>query len=301
MPVDPGSGPSSVAAVIRLARVLCLAALFLFRTDSWAEVYQFVDEEGTLVVTNRPGDLPTDRPVRVLVGRRNRPTGEPPAPANPATVTVVGRPEPEFLVDRGTEGVRFRYYEVCAATAAGALSQAVESGPYDPREGRRYPAQTRWSLGWSYDYSVPERAPGPDGARDVLAEVYDVEVYADVEVVLPRLAPDCRMPEAERRRFERAMDGLRRHEMDHVNLVLNEEALQAMADSIAGLRRYRLPQGGTAGLRRRIQDDTHADAVVWVRWIRDLNRRYDEVTEHGLKPEERTRFFRSLSAGGRRD
>lgn len=272
-----------------------LAVLSLPRAV-WSEVYQFVDSDGTLVVTNRSADLPKDGPFKVLSARHRRPTGRMPVPASPATITIVSRPAPAFIADRGTTGVRFETYEVCAGTAAGALRETLRKGPYDSAEGRRYPGQTRWSMGWGYEVQITQRQKEVRGGVKIDAEVYNVDVYADVEVILPRIEEGCRIPEHERRIWNKAIASLREHEMDHVNLVLNEEALDGMAASIAGVRQYAFSSGGTVDsrVRRSVQKDTHHDAVPWVKWIREINDEYDRVTDHGLKAEHREAFFRSL-------
>jgi len=153
-------------------------------------------------------------------------------------------------------------------------------------------------MGWGYEYEITKRQKKGRGAVAVNAEVYNVDVYADVAVILPRIDPDCPMPDHERRIWDRAIASLRRHEMDHVNLVLNEETLGRMTASIAGVRQYAYSHGGGLDhqVRRSVQKDTHRDAVPWVKWIREINDEYDRVTAHGLKAENRAEFFRSLEA-----
>lgn len=277
----------------------CLSiSLCLFAGSASSEVYQFYDSEGTLIVTNRKGDLPLDGAYRVLSSRRAKPTGRKPLHALPSTVRIVSRPAPEFIADRGVEGVRFKYYEVCGPTAREALHQSAQRGPYDRREGRSYPGQTKWSLGWRYDVSYDVNPDSGSGGVSARAEVYNVQIYADVEVLLPRLSTDCAMPRHEMEIWNRSMDSLRRHELDHVNIVTNENALQAMAESIAGERDYSFPFSGGGGIDKAlgsaVQADTHSDGLPWIRWIRDLNDEYDRVTDHGLKPEKRNDFFNNL-------
>lgn len=279
-----------------LIAAFLMMGLPLFPGSASSAVYQFYDSEGTLIITNKKGDLPLDGAYRVLSSRQAKPTGRKPLRALPSTVRIVSRPAPEFIADRGVEGVRFKYYEVCGRTAREAIHQSVERGPYDQREGRGYPGQTKWSLGWSYDYSYEMSQDSQPGAVLARAEVYNVEVYADVEVLLPKLSSGCTLPPNEMAIWKRSMDSLRRHELDHVNLVMNQDALQGMADSIAGMRDYSFTHSGAieSDLRRAVQADTHDDGVPWIRWIKDLNDEYDRVTEHGLKPEYRDDFFKNL-------
>ena len=260
-------------------------------------VYQFYDEEGTLIVTNRPEDLPGGSAARIRVSYHRAPTGRPPVAAVPSTLTIL-RKEPPPVPPQSllAEAVRFKYYDVCGRTAAEALHRTRVLGPYDAAEGERFSGQTRWSLGWSYDYTFEVHSGVAGGAARVSAEVYDVSIYSDVEVLLPRLSETCFMNSGEREIWQRAMESLKGHEMDHVSLVLHEEASQGMASSIAGTREYVFPVGVNveSALRRAIQEDTHAAGIPWVRWIKQINDAYDDETRHGLAPENRATFFRAL-------
>ena len=260
-------------------------------------VYQFYDEEGTLIVTNRPEDLPSGSAARIRVSYHSTPTGRPPIPTVPSTLTILRKAPPpvppQSLLD---EAVRFRYYDVCARTAAEALHRTRVLGPYDSAEGERFSGQTRWSLGWSYDYTFEVHSDVSGGVARVSAEVYDVNIYSDVEVLLPKLSETCSMNSSEREIWQKAMESLKNHEMDHVSLVLHEKASQGMADSIAGAREYVFPVGVNvdSSLRRAIQEDTHAAGIPWVRWIKQINDTYDDETRHGLASENRDNFFRAL-------
>lgn len=260
-------------------------------------VYQFYDDEGTLVVTNRPEDLPRGKAAKILVSYHDKPTGRPPVPAQPSSVTILGHvPPPRPTEARLSDAVRYRYYEVCAGTAAAALAQTRVLGPLDAREGERYSGQTRWTFGWSYDYTYEARTDASAGTVQVSAEVYDVNVYSDLEVLLPKLSRGCRMDDGELGAWEHAMGSLERHEMDHVGLVLNDKAIQGLADGIAGVRDYIFPLGVDvpSSVRRALQEDTHAAGMPWVQWVRQINQEYDRVTRHGLSPENRDGFFRNL-------
>jgi|GEM_PF-3152028 len=292
-PYSRRCSPRWLNVLAGLLLILCLAPV----TSEADTVYQFYDEEGTLIVTNRPGDLPSGSSAKILVSHHRNPTGRRPVSAVPSTVTILRKaPPPRPSESRLAEAVRFRYYEVCGSTAAEALHQTRILGPYDSGEGERFSGQTRWSLGWSYDYTYEVHSDTSAGTVRVSAEVFDVNVYSDVEVLLPKLDKTCRLDEREQAIWDRSMESLRTHEMDHVSLVLHDEASRSMADSIAGVRHYEFPRGMNvdSAVRRAVRDDTHSAGVPWVQWIKRVNDDYDEVTRHGLVAERRDDFFRFL-------
>ncbi|MBI5142484.1 MAG: DUF922 domain-containing protein [Nitrospirae bacterium] len=285
--------------ILLKSAVLVLLATMAFPSMAAAETYQFYDRDGTMIVTNRKSDLPESGPVKVL-SSYNRPTGKASAPPPDPTVTVVGRasharpvaPAPEPLV----ELVKFTYYDVCGKTADEALSKTLQQGPYDSGEGRRYPGQTKWTMGWGYRLTYDARHEVSAGKVRVLADVHDVDVFSDVEVTLPRLAPGCRLPDNERSEWDRVIGVLRNHEMDHVSLVLDHGSLEAMANGIAGAREYVMNATGNldAEVRKAVERDTHNAGAPWLKRIRELNDEYDRITDHGIRNEQRDAFFDSL-------
>lgn len=279
--------------------LMVLLAAMAFSSMASAETYQFYDQDGTMIVTNRKSDLPASGPVKVL-SSYNRPTGRTASPPPDPTVTIIGKagharpvaPAPEPLV----ELVKFTYYDVCGKTADEALSKTLQQGPYDSGDGRRYPGQTKWTMGWGYRLTYNARPEASAGNVRVLADVHDVDVFSDVEVTLPRLAPGCRLPDSERKEWDRVIGVLRNHEMDHVSLVLDHGSLEAMANGIAGAREYVMSATGNLdeAVRKAVERDTHNAGAPWLKRIRELNDEYDRITDHGIRNEQRDAFFDSL-------
>jgi len=280
--------------------VLVLCAAMAFPVPASAETYQFYDQDGTMIVTNRKSDLPESGPVKVL-SSYNKPTGKTALPPPPdPTVTIIGKfgharpvaPAPEPLV----ELVKFTYYDVCGKTADEALSKTLQQGPYDSGEGRRYPGQTKWTMGWGYRLTYNARHDGSAEKVRVVADVHDVDVFSDVEVTLPRLAPGCRLPDNERKEWDRVIGVLRNHELDHVSIVLDHGSLEAMANGIAGAREYVMSATGNLDheVRKAVERDTHNAGAPWLKRIRELNDEYDRITDHGIRNEQRDTFFDSL-------
>lgn len=239
-----------------------------------AEVFRYFDEEGTLIVTDNPfGAKKRDRPQYLKQQNRNN------------KVRLNFREE-----------VAYEFYEVSGKTIYDAIAATDRVGPFDPREGRHYAGQTRWNFGLSYDLDFSYQFSG-DSIR-VSAQIHNIGFRSDITVVLPTLADENQYEPHDFRLWENFIQQLAEHEHDHVRIIQEPRFRQEVISGISGIRELTLPN----------QADEHAEAMVKdaieskigavahdsMRKIKQKNDEYDNLTDHGRKPELRKAFFQSL-------
>jgi len=169
-----------------------------------------------------------------------------------------GQPEPRIEQSLTT-------YEIHGTTARELTQQMVTLGPPDG-DGRRFAANTRWTVRWTYPYARSARGctTGP------------VRTDVTVKIVLPHWIPVRPQLETEWVRFSRA---LRHHEDGH-----REIGVEAAREIAAALVRLE-PQPTCEAL------ETAADSLGerLLQEARNRDKRYDRETNHGQTQGARMR------------
>lgn len=168
-------------------------------------------------------------------------------------------------VATGDPGLRLRertvLYDVDGATAADLARSLDARGPRI--DGERFRGATRWSLKWSYRY-------GPGGAE---CAPEDVVVLLDVTTTLPRWRRPADVDPALVDLWREWRGGLVDHEAGHRAM-----ALEAAAEVLRALR------GERAASCDELPEAVDAAGRAIVSRYRELHRRYDEATAHGVAP-----------------
>lgn len=256
----------------KLLPVLLLCLLTV--QTAQAEVFQYFDEEGTLIVTDNPfGTKRRDRPHHLKQQSRNNSVGI-----------------------NFREGVDYEFYEVSGKTVYDAMTATNRVGPFDLREGRHYAGQTRWNFGLSYNLDFSYQFDGDSIRVSVL--IHDIGFRSDITVILPALADENQYETHDFRLWESFMQHLVEHEHDHVRIVQEPRFRQEVISGISGIRELMLPNqsdgNAAAAVKGAIEAKISAVAHDAMLRIKQKNDEYDSLTDHGRKPELRNAFFQGL-------
>ena len=265
---------SCIMSVFRY--ILFLAVLLSYARSAEAVVYQYFDDQGTLIITNvLPGQKP---PPRLPYEK-----------AQSAPVQKFREADLDFRND-----VSYDFYPVRAHTFQEAVMATNMYGPFDNAENKRFAAQTRWNVGWAYKMDSNYRVE----RRHVYAslKLYDVEFSSNITVLLPALTEDSALSDHDFMLWEEFVRGLLAHEHDHVALIRDASYREDAIRNITSIRELTLDYNPAAvtedAIRDAVQEKTAQIGHALIREIKERNDEYDRVTEHGLKPGMRQEFFR---------
>lgn len=242
------------------------AVVFFFCLFSFdpaqATVYQYFDEDGTLIVTDDPYGLKKKAP----------------------------RPQRAYKKTnlKFREDVAYGYYDVYGKNFHELVTSVKARGPYDSKKGRRFAAQTRWSYGLSYSYeSLYER----EGEYVyVTLNMLDVELTSDIRVLLPLLPDNLLLSRQNGLLWEQFMQELIAHEHDHVDMindpVLRNSAFQKISDikelvfAIDSNKYININEE----IRKAVEKETSRIIREFAETVKRNNDEYDRITEHGKRP-----------------
>lgn len=247
--------------------ILLLVASLVFVSPVDATVYQYFDEEGTLIVTDNPYGIKRARPRsdfkfnNINLNYRN--------------------------------DVSYDYYPVFGKNIQEALAYTNMNGPFDSIEKKNYAAQTKWNLGWSYKIDSSYRIEGPQVY--VSLNLFDIELRSDIMVLLPMLAENMALNYHEQKLWENFMQGLLEHEHDHVKITKDALYWDDALKKISAIKELTLNYDPRSNLNAVIKDAVEAETLKighdLIMTLKARNDEYDRLTEHGLKPEMRPVFF----------
>jgi predicted secreted Zn-dependent protease len=251
-----------------LIKTLAAVLLFLmYATQASAVVYQYFDEEGTLIVTNNPH----------RTGRSRGPS------RSSASVRSEAR-----------DGITYEYYQVAGRTFHELAAAAADRGPFDSAEGKTYPAQTRWSAGWTYRFTSSHRVEGYNLRASV--RIYDIAFTSNISVVLPALADGIMLQGEERRQWDDYLRVLREHEGDHVAIIrdsaFRDEAVRRMEGVTEVVVANDPSRDPMELVQHAVEEETARIGHEVIRKIKARNDDYDSVTQHGQRHDLRAGFFK---------
>lgn len=253
--------------------------LLLYSAPVYAEVFQYFDQDGTLVVTDNPYRTRKARPATV-----SRPSTDNRSSADSGLRDI----KLNFRED-----VFYDYYQVYGRNFEEALQSTRVNGPFDSKDNKTYTGQTKWNIGWSYKYNTSYRADGTNVY--VSLNIYDIEFRSDITVLLPLLNDYASFNPHELPIWERYMQGLLEHEHDHVKIIKDSDYKTAAVREISAIRDLTLPFNPRMNLDAQIREAVESRTAIighdLIMKIKDRNEEYDRLTDHGLKPEMRGVFF----------
>jgi len=236
--------------------------------DSGAAVYQYFDEEGTLVVTGEPhgrGSGAAESAKRFV----------------PYKLPVSHYPD-----------VAYEFYEVSGGDFAGLVADMRARGPMG-RDGKRYPAETSWRFGLSYDFNYSYEEDGSVVRASI--DIFNVVLTYDIRVLLPALREGAGLSPHDSGLWDAVLNDLIEHEHDHVALVKDPAQWESAISRISAVREIAIPYQPGSDIGRAIEAAVEARTAAIVRGlteaVRERNEEYDRVTEHGVKKEMREAFF----------
>ncbi|MBI5639589.1 MAG: DUF922 domain-containing protein [Nitrospirae bacterium] len=244
--------------------LIVFIASFMLSSPAFATVFQYFDEEGTLIVTDNPFGIKKSR------------TSDSRQPVNQG-------------------GIIYEYYPVSGNTFAEIMSSTNVRGPLDVKDNRRYAGQTRWNMGWTYRLESSYRIE--DGNIIAALNVSDVEIRPDIRILLPALSEDAAPALHDRRLWEGFFQGLLEHEHDHVRLIKDPLPVGSALQKISGIRSLVIPYDPAYApdevIKNAVEAETARIGHDLLKEIKKRNDEYDRLTEHGLKPEKRVVFFQN--------
>jgi len=272
------------------------------------EVYRFVDAEGTIVLSDQP---PGNDGVGFRHVRRDREGRLPRDGAEASVRENIRNVGATFTIipGSGARSVRrasreaepslvYEYYAIEGKNAMGAIADAGRKGPFDEAEGRRFAAQTQWSIGWSYNYEYFLTPLGSGAGWVVSAEVRSVDVAFDVRVLLPSPGGTGEWSEGDWVHWEGYLAGLRDHEAAHVKIATDPAVEKGIVSDLTGL--YEFEWGPTphpptkADIRAAVEEEVYALGSRWIDLVRERNEEFDRMTGHGLAPEPGYAYLAAL-------
>lgn len=234
-----------------------------------ATVYQYFDEEGTLIVTDNPYNL-----------------------KKPLAQSSI-RPRDIKLAYR--EDVSYDFYPINAGNFQEAVAAVKTNGPFNQKDKRTYAGETRWNMGWAYKYNSSSRIEGT--SLFVSLNIFEIEFRSNIVVLLPELTNTSSLNPHDLQNWDNMMRGLLEHEHDHVRIIKDNsfrDEAQARISAIKELVIDYNPAESTDGaVRNAVEAETARIGHEIIRKIKDRNDEYDRVTEHGTKHSMRSVFFGS--------
>ncbi|MDO9288579.1 MAG: DUF922 domain-containing protein [Thermodesulfovibrionales bacterium] len=265
--------------IVRL--ILILGLLLALPSVIHATVFQYFDEDGTLIITDSPDGWRQVKPKRFIPDKE------------PLKQPEAGKELPKTVKLDYKKDVQYNYYPVTGRNLQEVVASADRNGPFDSKESRTYPAQTRWRLGWSYDFDYSFQREGE--YIHVALNMFDIKLNSDITVILPMISEGTELDPHDLELWGKYVKGLLEHENDHVRITTDPLYWDEARKTISGVKELTLPYDGHSDMDSVIKDTVKAETGKMghnlMKAIKMRNDEYDRVTEHGLKPEMRDVFF----------
>jgi predicted secreted Zn-dependent protease len=251
-----------------LRSFLLVMTFILYVSPVYATVYQYFDDEGTLIVTDNPYNI-----------------------KRPKSGTGNGYQDIKL---RYRDDVAYDYYPVTGKNFKELISSTNINGPFDPTERKKYAGQTKWTIGWSYKFNSSYTIDGL--YLYVSLNIFDIEFMSDITVLIPMLQENPTLDHSDLKLWEQFSQGLLEHEHDHVNIIKDPFYKDEALMKISSIKQLTLLYGPHADpdtlIKEAVESETARIGHDLIRTIKKQNEEYDRLTEHGLKTEMRDLFFR---------
>jgi len=245
---------------------------------AFAEVFQYFDEDGTLIITDNPFGTKKKKPhTNINIQKESIPN------------EIIAKELKSSLI----EDVIYDYYPVNAKNYHDAVNSTSLNGPYDEKENKTYAGQTTWNLGLSYKYDYSHQIAGQQ--VNIFTNIYDVEFRSYISVLLPALSENSALSGQDMEQWNSFLYGLLEHEHDHVRIVREPSFRDEAIQKISSLKEFTFKYDPSSNLdeliRNTVESETGKIGCDMSKKIKKLNDEYDRLTDHGLKPEMKGVFF----------
>jgi predicted secreted Zn-dependent protease len=235
---------------------------FLSAFPVQATVYQYFDEDGTLIVTDDPYGLKKKAP----------------------------RPQRTYQKTnlKFKDDVAYGYYDVYGKNFHELVTSVKAHGPFDSKEGKRFAAQTRWSFGLSYSFESSYEREGD--YVYVNLHMSDVELISDIRVLLPMPPDNLLLSREDALLWEHFMQELIEHEHDHVDMINDPAPRNSAFKKISEIKELVLSVNSdehihiNEEIRKAVEKETSRIVREFAATIKRNNDEYDRITEHGKRP-----------------
>ncbi|UCE78398.1 MAG: DUF922 domain-containing protein [Nitrospiraceae bacterium] len=229
-----------------------------------ATVYQYFDEDGTLIVTDDPYGLKKKTPRHHRADKKTN------------------------LKFR--EDVAYGYYDVFGKNFHELIASVKARGPFDSKKRKRFAAQTKWSFSLSYAFESSYRIDGEHVYVNL--NMSDVELISDIRVLLPLPPEDLLLSKQDALLWEHFMQELIVHEHDHVDMINDPVPRTSAFQEISGIKEIVLSADYHEGMnideeiRKAVEKETSRIVREYAGTIKHNNDEYDRITEHGRWPRD---------------
>jgi predicted secreted Zn-dependent protease len=263
----------------RFTLIFLLFFLSIFSSTAGAEVFQYFDEDGTLIITDNPFGT-----------KKKKPRTHSDISKSPITPEIKAKELKSGLI----EDVLYDYYSVSAGNYHEAINSISLIGPYDEKEKKNYAGQTTWNLGLSYKLNYSYQIA--ESYVNISTSIYDVEFKSYITVLLPSLSENSTLPAQDMKQWNSFLKGLLEHEHDHVRIIRETSFRDEAMQNIASLKEFSFKYAPSYNLdeliKNAVETETAKIGCDMSKKIKKLNDEYDRLTDHGLKPEMKDLFFK---------
>lgn len=181
--------------------------------------------------------------------------------------------------------VTYEFYPVFGKSFSEIVSYINENGPVNKKDKKRYPSQSEWTIGWSYElehaYIVEEDA----ALVHVSVELYDIATIPDITITLPTLIDTSPFNPIERNLWKNFF--MRSFDYEHalVNILKDPSAKSDLSRQFKDLNYYTLTYRAEMDIekevRQLIKQDTMKIGQEWVNGLIEkiVNRKRDSGEE----------------------
>ena len=253
--------------LIRIFLAVIVMALSAAPAD--ATVYQYFDEEGTLIVTDN------------LFGTKKS------VPLTPSDNTY------RDIKLSYRDDVSYDFYPVTGKDFPELISSTNLNGPLDPVDRKKYAGQTKWKTGWSYTFNSSYTIDDTYLYADV--DILDIEFMSGISVLLPVLQERTALSNHDLILWDHFVQRLLEHEHDHVKIVKDTGYKDEAIKKISAIKQLTVVYDPGVDPETLIKDAVESETLRighdLIMTIKKQNEEYDRLTDHGLKAEMRNTFF----------
>lgn len=191
--------------------------------------------------------------------------------------------------------IRYEFYPVFGKTFSEIVRSAEENSPVYPKNKKRLPSKTDWTLGWTYKIDYSEDFDAEDKTLHVSAELYDIIITYDITITLPTLTDDTALNPAEKNLWKNYYLRLVEYEHDHAKIIRDKDTEQELRKKFSGLEDvifvFSTDVDFVKNVDTFIEKETKKIGREWVINVKKRTDEYDRVTEYGFALQKKDSFF----------
>ena len=249
--------------------LLCLSFLLLCSSVTCAEISQYFDSEGNILSSDS----------------RNR------------EVTPPHGVQRSFVPEGITlqNNVRYEFYPVFGKTYSEIVRSAEENSPAGPKNRRRLPSKSDWTVDWSYKIDYLEALDEEGKTVHASVEIYDISITYHIKTTLPTLIDDTALNPAEKVLWKNYYHRLIEYEDDHARIIRDKDAQEELRKKFSELDYVVFDYSSNIDIDKTvetfIQKETEKIGREWVKNLKKRVDEYDRMTEFGIALQKKSSFF----------